>query len=287
MTEGASRLLRFEEFIQQEAEKTAQTRRQALNVAYKAFIANVLSLSFDDVTYGEIEVLDKTLATDTRTFEKALSARQELVKKAIIEHEWNGTDAEIQNPDTRLKALSDKLNAEAETLEKASNEKAREALQKEFTELDARLKLSVVKDAVLTAISRLTRQAALAKCVPDTKTTGISIKSSEIAEQVVSSALEKALTDEFKALGVNTLSVTLKSRGDKGKALHKLKLGLPQTPNPGDILSEGEQRAIAIGSFLAEIGLGGGKGGVVFDDPVSSLDRKRSINRTLERRTYA
>ena len=287
LTEGASRLLRFEEFIQQEAEKTAQTRRQALNVAYKAFIANVLSLSFDDVTYGEIEVLDKTLATDTRTFEKALSARQELVKKAIIEHEWNGTDAEIQNPDTRLKALSDKLNAEAETLEKASNEKAREALQKEFTELDARLKLSVVKDAVLTAISRLTRQAALAKCVPDTKTTGISIKSSEIAEQVVSSALEKALTDEFKALGVNTLSVTLKSRGDKGKALHKLKLGLPQTPNPGDILSEGEQRAIAIGSFLAEIGLGGGKGGVVFDDPVSSLDRKRSINRTLERRTYA
>jgi hypothetical protein len=40
-------------------------------------------------------------------------------------------------------------------------------------------------------------------------------------------------------------------------------------------LSEGEQRAIAIGSFLAEVNVGGGSGGIVFDDPVSSLDHKR------------
>src|SRR5699024_8024720 len=62
---------------------------------------------------------------------------------------------------------------------------------------------------------------------------------------------------------------------DKGKALHKLKLELPQSRNPGEILSEGEQRAIAIGSFLAEVGLSDGKGGIVFDDPVSSLDHRR------------
>ena len=57
--------------------------------------------------------------------------------------------------------------------------------------------------------------------------------------------------------------------------MHKLKLELPQSRSPGDILSEGEQRAIAIGSFLAEVGLIGGKGGIVFDDPVSSLDHRR------------
>ena len=37
-------------------------------------------------------------------------------------------------------------------------------------------------------------------------------------------------------------------------------------------MSEGEQRAIAIGSFLAELHLANHKGGIVFDDPVSSLD---------------
>ena len=57
--------------------------------------------------------------------------------------------------------------------------------------------------------------------------------------------------------------------------MHKLKLELPQNRAPSDILSEGEQRAIAIASFLAEVGLNNGKGGIVFDDPVSSLDHRR------------
>lgn len=42
-----------------------------------------------------------------------------------------------------------------------------------------------------------------------------------------------------------------------------------------DVLSEGEQRAIAIASFLAETSLSHGKSGIVFDDPVSSLDHSR------------
>ena len=57
--------------------------------------------------------------------------------------------------------------------------------------------------------------------------------------------------------------------------MHKLKLELPESRSPSDILSEGEQSAIAIGSFLAEVGLNGSKGGIVFDDPVSSLDHLR------------
>ncbi|WP_267966380.1 AAA family ATPase [Hydrogenophaga sp. NFH-34] len=96
-----------------------------------------------------------------------------------------------------------------------------------------------------------------------------------MAEKVVSKELADALNREFKALGVGTLRVSLQSRSDRGKALHKLKLELPQSRSPSDILSEGEQRAIAIGSFLAEVGLSGGKGGIVFDDPVSSLDHRR------------
>lgn len=275
LAEGAKRLLRFEEFIQQEVEKNVLARRHALNAEYEPLAAQVLTFSLDDVTYGEIEVIDAALAADTRAFEAALTARQELIKKAVIEQEWDGSEAEIVSPVARLQALVNKLNVEAETLEKASDENARAALQKEFAELDARIKLSLVKGPVLKAISRLAHQAALAKCEPDTRTKGISLKSSEIAEKVVSTELEKALNAEFKALGVGMLSVTLKSRGDKGKALHKLKLGLPQTRNPGEILSEGEQRAIAIGSFLAEISLSGGKGGIIFDDPVSSLDHRR------------
>lgn len=273
--EAAVRLKRFEEFIQQEAETNVQMRRLALHAQYKVFTGQLMTLNLDDVTYGELEGLDKELAADTREFESALGTRQELIKNAVIAHKWEGTDVDVPNPDIRLKSLSEKLSAEADALDKAADEKARSILQKEFSELEARLRLGEVKDAVLTAVGRLKHQARLKSCQPALRTTGISIKSSELAEQVVSVALENALNSEFKALGVGSLSVTLKSRGDKGKALHKLKLGLSQNRSPGDILSEGEQRAIAIGSFLAEVKLAEGKGGVIFDDPVSSLDHRR------------
>jgi ABC-type cobalamin/Fe3+-siderophores transport system ATPase subunit len=275
LAEGAARMLRFEAFIQQEAEKTARARRTALNAEYKPFVAHALTLSLDDVTHSEIAALDPQLAVDARTFELALTARQEAIKAAVVSHQWDSTDQALVNPSARLQALADKLNTETETLEKASDEKARAALQKQFSELDARVRLSQVKDAVTTAVSRLSHQAKLARCLSAVKTNAISLKSSELAERVVSKELADALNREFKSLGVGTLRVSLQSRSDKGKALHKLKLELPQSRSPGDILSEGEQRAVAIGSFLAEVGLSGGKGGIVFDDPVSSLDHRR------------
>ncbi len=275
LAEGADRLLRFEAFIQQEAEKTSQARRAALYAEYKPFAAQVLTLNLDDVTHGEIEALDPQLAADAKAFEPLLTARQEAIKAAVISHQWDGVNQPLFNPAERLQALANKLNAEAETLEKASDEKARAALQKQFLELDARVRLSQVKDAVTTAVNRLAHQAKLTKCLSAVKTNAISLKASELAEKVVSKELAESLNREFKALGVGTLRVSLQSRSDRGKALHKLKLELPQSRSPGDILSEGEQRAIAVGSFLAEVGLSGGNGGIVFDDPVSSLDHRR------------
>ena len=275
LADGAARLLRFEAFIQQEAEKTSQARRAALYAEYKPFAAQGLTLNLDEVTYGEIEALDPQLAIDTKAFEPILIARQEAIKTAVISHRWDGIESAIVNPAVRLQALADKLNSEAAALEKVSDEKARAALQKQFDELDARIRLSQVKDAAITAATRLGHQGKLMQCLAAVKTTAISLKASELAEKVVSRELAEALNREFKALGIASLQVSLQSRSDKGKALHKLKLDLPQNRSPGDILSEGEQRAVAIGSFLAEVGLSGGKGGIVFDDPVSSLDHRR------------
>ncbi|HEL5340863.1 TPA: AAA family ATPase [Stenotrophomonas maltophilia] len=275
LAEGAARLQRFEEFIQQEAEKTAQARRSALIEEYRPFIAHNLTLGLDEAIHDEIKALDPQLAVDAKAFETQLSARQEAIKAAVSSHQWDAVAEALVNPAARLQMLADKLNAEAETLEKASDEKARAALQKQHAELDARIRLSQVRDAVVAAVGKLNHQAKLTQCLSAVKTNAISLKASDMAEKVVSKELADALNREFKALGVGALKVSLQSRADRGKALHKLKLELPQNRSPGDILSEGEQRAVAIGSFLAEVGLSGGNGGIVFDDPVSSLDHRR------------
>lgn len=275
LDEGAARLLRFETFIQQEAEKTSQARRTALYAEYKALASHILTLTLDDVTYVEIEAIDKQLAIDTRAFEVALVARQEAIKTSVISHQWDELTQELANPTHRLQMLAKQLLIEAETLEKASEEKARAILQKQFNDLNGRLQLSQVKGAVIGAVAKLEHQAKLNKCLSAIRTNHISLKAAELAEKVVSKELAEALNQEFRKLGVGTLQVSLQSRSEKGKALHKLKLELSQSCSPIDILSEGEQRAIAIGSFLAEVGMAGGKNGIVFDDPVSSLDHRR------------
>ena len=49
---------------------------------YKPFAAHALSLNLDDETFGEIASMDAQLATDTRPFEQAQTARQEAIKAA-------------------------------------------------------------------------------------------------------------------------------------------------------------------------------------------------------------
>lgn len=97
-------MLRLDAFIQEEAEKTAQARRTALYAEYKPFIANVLTLNLDDVTHGEIEVLDPQLANDTKAFEQALIARQETIKAAVLAHQWEDTDQALVNPAARFQS---------------------------------------------------------------------------------------------------------------------------------------------------------------------------------------
>ena len=272
---GARNLRRFEEFVQQQVEKVAVRSRQLLGAEYKAFCGSDVTLGIDEELFTELAGLDEEACSDLRGLRDGLIRRFEAVKAAAKTSGWDAIEALPASPADRLKVLAEGLNREADALERMTNEQERARLQAEFSELDARVRLAKVRDAVLTAIDHLAAQAKLSACLSALKTNAISLKATELLEKVVSKELQERLNTEFNALGVDGLRVCLGSRTDKGRALHKLKFDLPQSRTPGAILSEGEQRAIAIASFLAEVNIGGGTGGVVFDDPVSSLDHKR------------
>lgn len=65
LKEGAERLLRFEEFVEQEEEKKAEASKKALSDEYKLFAERDMSLGIDDELYTELEAIDKDLVTDT------------------------------------------------------------------------------------------------------------------------------------------------------------------------------------------------------------------------------
>lgn len=273
--EAATRLVAFDKFIQQEAEKSAREKRALATDAYNLLDKANLDIAFDVELKAELIALDAALANACETLKGTIQTRREAIKAACGgKRDWDDLGVELSDPTAELNNLAKRLADEATALEKASDEKARAILETEFKELDARKQLGLVKAEVLKAIAKLVLQAKLINCQNSVRTNSISIKSTELTEKVVSKELADALNAEFKHLGVSELHVSLRSFSVKGKTLYKLVLQLPGSQRPASVLSEGEQRAIAIASFLAEVNIGGGKGGVVFDDPVSSLDHR-------------
>jgi energy-coupling factor transporter ATP-binding protein EcfA2 len=76
------------------------------------------------------------------------------------------------------------------------------------------------------------------------------------------------------------LGIDIVHTGSKGKSYRQFKIN---GNNPGIVLSEGEQKVIAIADFLAEMKLSEVNKGIIFDDPVTSLDeyRKNKIAKRL------
>ncbi|CDS95790.1 conserved hypothetical protein [Sphingobacterium sp. PM2-P1-29] len=80
-----------------------------------------------------------------------------------------------------------------------------------------------------------------------------------------------AFNEECQKLNGN-FGIDINHTGSAGKSYRQLKL---KGKNPNAILSEGEQKIIAIADFIAEMHLSEVNKGIIFDDPVTSLDEKR------------
>lgn len=113
------------------------------------------------------------------------------------------------------------------------------------------------------------------------KTRLITKKQKELFEKYVTDDYLKTFAEECKKLKAD-LGIDIVSRGSNGQTLKKLQI---KGTMPGKVLSEGEQRAISIANFLTEVNMDNRNIGIVFDDPVCSLDHKRRsliVNRLLE-----
>lgn len=274
--DGTSNLVAFDAFIQQAAEKAAKTAKSSAVAAYRAIENAALDLAIDDALGKEVADFFPASPDACAGFQKAmLDRRVDSLKATGDTVAWESVVALPVNPSADLKAKGSQLLIEAKALEDSMDVKAKAAMVAEQAELDARHKLSEIKATVLEAIGKFALCAKLQACVNATVTTGISQKSTRLSKDMATQEVVDALNAELRALNVHELQVVMKPVSPAGKTQYKLALQLPGGGSPSAILSEGEQRAIAIASFLAEVKLGKGLGGIVFDDPVSSLDHRR------------
>ncbi|MRK20091.1 AAA family ATPase [Pseudomonas sp. JG-B] len=274
--EGGARLIRFDTFIKHAAEKAAKEARETAAAAYRTVKKAALDVMFRDGLVEELTEIDPVLAAECSTMQECLNTRQtSVLQAAAAELQWEGLVALPADPRPDLVRIIEGLQVQATALEATADEKVRSEMTAEKRELDARIRLGEAKAAVLEAIAKHEVCRKLQACIDGLDTRAISKKSTELSRTMASQELADALNEELKRLKVHQLQVVMKPESPGGKTQFKLVLQLPGGGAPAAILSEGEQRAISIASFLAEIKLGRGRGGIVLDDPVSSLDHRR------------
>ena len=229
----------------------------------------------DDALIAELESEHPACAGELKQYlEVALQ-----LQTAAITHLKDGIGLPGVSPlptePSALALLIEAANRKSDDYEKISKQPQNDDHLREIAELEGIQRLFGLKTSVVAEIQRLKRIGLLKKAISLTSTAPITKFSGELTAKHVTEALCMRFDEEIRSLSLDRIGVRLAPLpAKKGNARHRLEfVKSQQTANLRDVISEGEYRSLALASFLAEIG--GNQSGVLFDDPISSLDHIR------------
>ncbi len=171
-------------------------------------------------------------------------------------------EAEKNLRNIELKRLKDNLS---------SIEEREMELNKERLTLIDRKMLNENINEVISIIDNLAIIAKLNANSNSFNTTAISRKTSQAREELVRQNFTSKFEEELKLFRKSNIKVDFDFKTTKGSSVISQRIN---SHILSDILSEGEQKVIALAAFLTELQLDINKSPVVFDDPVNSLDHK-------------
>jgi energy-coupling factor transporter ATP-binding protein EcfA2 len=269
------RMQRFNNFISENATKLASEKKSALDKVLDQIDRSSLDFGFNKALAVELDGAPADLIRDLESYQEQLSAYKSWMLEAANSSRWDGVPKLIESPVGCLREFAASKLWRARVYKRASDPVKLKSLSAELAELKARQMLEPLVEAVLALHGRISYRSKLESCKGDLNPRALSAKSKDIAGKIITESLRKALDEEFLKLGVGHVKTKLKERVDRGTVKFTLLLDLPAARKIEHVLSEGEQRAVSLGAFLAELKLSEHRGGVVFDDPVSSLDHVR------------
>ncbi len=274
--EASERLSRFESFVLDESKKREDKARNA-------YVAALSAMQETRISMKDIQAIVSLIRDNLADEELAKT-----VKRSAVMNVWRlcsilktvgMEDAVIQTPavavpDAEMTALAQGLETRASGFLATKDSPERKALIAEHNELAARQWLGTVKTDVLEQIKRLKAVADLKTVQKTTATNKITTLSADLATRLVTDRLRARFAQEVARLGIaEQHAIELKhARTSAGIPLfHVRMISKPDEP-VGKILSEGEHRCVALAAFLADLSTLETSSGIVFDDPVSSLD---------------
>jgi energy-coupling factor transporter ATP-binding protein EcfA2 len=276
--EASQRLERFQGFLTGALSKTAIDAEAKVETILKRLPALATFQAPEwDARLEQIAARDAVLRSAITDFRSTAEKRRDLLRSILLGSETASSEplASPCNLATDLRRLAEQLRAEVETIARALTAEERKKLLSEVAELEDRRFLSAAHDKLIERRDLLKEDALFGAAEAELTTTGITRRANELVDEHLTQNVLDCFKDECEALEITHLKIGLARKSGQTKAAFPTQTGTNLTRLASDILSEGEQRALALAAFFTEIAVTDGSGPIVIDDPVSSLDRDR------------
>ena len=273
---ASHRLGQFEAFVASTTEQEHRQARESFARFQAAFTDLQITTETTDEVLAEVRIDHEEVADTIGAALRVAERRREAVVVALVHDRDLAEDCPaLMSVAGAADALSGQVAERLETLRNHATDETRRRVETEARELRARKLLGQNEHIVLEEIDRKRKYAAYGLCIDDTRTQAITRKSTTVTRKVVTQKLKKTFQDELSNLDFRHVEVELKEAGGaEGVLYHKLVLTRAPGVELPKVVSEGEQRCLSIAAFFAELSTADDPSGIVFDDPVSSLDYK-------------
>jgi len=287
-TESSNKMQGLEIFIQNSAATNAVTASQGLLTAKQQINGINLKIEQFEAALNEAERLKPGLKAKLENLTQLLKQRKNIF---LLNELPESLESFSLAACGSLKTLIEELDKQIAQISSKNSEVEFIALKTaELTSIQDRKYISEHKENILRNIRRHYTVATLNQIKQECNTRSISTLSSSIYTDGVIEPLKDSFQAELKAFGFNRFTIDVQTRNKGGQQQFKLKLSNSGEPVVAKVASEGEQRCIAIASFLAEMKADARESAVIFDDPVNSLSHqwsarvaKRLVRESLER----
>lgn len=250
---------------------------QANDAVLASFNQKVESIGLSEVTALVQEFADEEAKPDYFAALKAVADATTAATGSIRAGESINTDfsTTLAKPkaDSAIAAVA--ASTDIATLEEQSQNrtKALEDKQVELLELKDAAELAkswAVVEAQVKAAKEADQLRTLKRPLPQLAR-AVTELSKAASDQLINQSFDALFSEECEALRAPSLKVQFVGR--EGRAQRRKVLS--GSHKPSKVLSEGEQKVLALADFLAEARLAGITAPIIFDDPVSSLDHRR------------
>lgn len=272
--DAATRLSAFETFVQQKVQQTAEEAQKAVEVWKDGINA---ACPGDEPLADAVRLLRDELDEPVLCGKVARTLAKARVRgrRFLATHDpaFLKTTTPIASLKSQFAAVTAKLEERIAEFENSSDPVQRKLLENELYSLEDRVWIASIQSDAEAEIERMKKIAAFEAAIQDTDTNRITRKTTELSKSLVTNTIRDAFAAESTALSIadRRLELTQEASG-YGSTKFKVSLVRNSKAKVANVLSEGEHRCVALAAFLAELSTAHNCSGVIFDDPVSSLD---------------